>query len=70
VNAFNLPFTKKMLKRRALWGKSSFRVKDSLKAGAAHFAAAVNHVVNRIAGWVIGRDGRGAETTDVGRGIR
>jgi hypothetical protein len=38
------------------WGKSWFRVKDSLKAGTADFAAAVNH----IAGRVDGTQGRGA----------
>src|SRR5262249_59021806 len=44
---------------RILWGKTPFRVNDSLKAGAADFAVAVNHIAGTgfAAGWS-GRAGR------------
>jgi len=36
--ALNLPFTEKMVADTALWGKTAFRVNDSLKADAAEIA--------------------------------
>ncbi|HEY6223008.1 MAG TPA: hypothetical protein VIW26_04440, partial [Gemmatimonadales bacterium] len=47
-----------MLKSTALWGKTAFRVNDSLKADTADIAVAVNHIAGTTKRWPGGTGAR------------